>query len=46
MKSKYFNDYNKACQFNDKVDGQIQWGSDKGKQYWIVWYIDEEDKKK
>ena len=25
MKSKSFDDYQEACTFNDKVDGQIQW---------------------
>ena len=38
MKSKSFNNYDKASEFRDKVDGQIQWCRDKGKQYWIVWY--------
>ena len=38
MRGKQFNDYMKAVRFCDNVDGQIQWCSDKGKDYWIVWY--------
>ena len=38
MKTKIFNDYEKACAFNDIVDGQIQWCRHKRKSYWIVWY--------
>ena len=38
MKSKSFNDYDNACEFCDKVNGQIQWCSYKRKKYWIVWY--------
>ena len=38
MKSKEFDDYDKACEFRNKVDGQIQWCRYKRKQYWIVWY--------
>ena len=38
-----FTDYEKACAFNDKVGGQIQWCRRKGSQnqfhdYWLVWY--------
>lgn len=38
MKTKTFNDYEEACVFCDKVDGQIQWCSYKGNQYWTVWF--------
>lgn len=38
MKTKSFNDYAEACEFRDKVDGQIQWCSYKSEKYWIVWY--------
>lgn len=38
IKSKSFNNYSDACKFRDKVDGQTQWCSHKGTQYWIVWY--------
>ena len=38
MKVKEFDNYEIACNFRDKVDGQIQWTSYKGKQLWYVWY--------
>ena len=38
MKSKSFDDYDKACEFRDMVDGQIQWCTYKGNRYWLVWY--------
>lgn len=38
MKTKVFRNYEKACEFQDKVGGQIQWGSDKGEYYWTVWW--------
>lgn len=38
MKCKEFNDYEKACSFRDKVDGEIHWESRREKQYWTVWY--------
>lgn len=38
MNAKQFDDYDKACIFCDKVDGQIQWCSYKCRKYWIVWY--------
>jgi len=38
MLCKEFNDYDKACEFRDKVDGQTQWSIYKGNKYWIVWY--------
>lgn len=38
MKSKEFSNYEKVCEFRDKVDGQIQWTSWKGKKIWRVWY--------
>ena len=38
MKSKSFDNYQEACTFNDKVNGQIQWCTYKCKKYWIVWY--------
>lgn len=38
MKSKTFNNYQKACLFRDKVNGQTEWCSHNGKRYWIVWY--------
>ena len=40
MKCKEFNDYEKACSFRDKVNGEIHWGSRKDEQYWTVWYTD------
>ncbi len=44
MKCKEFNDYEKACIFRDKVDGEMHWVlvSRGGKQYWTwnVWYTD------
>lgn len=39
MKTKIFNDYEKACVFCDEVDGQIQWCFYNGDQYWIVWFL-------
>ena len=38
MLCKEFSDYDNACEFRDKVDGQIQWSIYKGNKYWIVWY--------
>lgn len=38
MKVKEFNDYEKACEFRDKVNGQTQWSRYKGKPIWYVWY--------
>ena len=38
MTSKSFGDYQEACIFNDKVNGQIQGCSYKHKKYWVVWY--------
>lgn len=38
MKVKEFDNYEKACEFRDKVNGQTQWTSYKGKQLWYVWY--------
>lgn len=38
MKSRSFNNYDKACAFRDKVDGITQWMSYKGEYYWIVWW--------
>ena len=42
MKSKTFNDYEKACKFRDRVNGQTQWCTYKSVTYWIVWYESEE----
>lgn len=38
MKVKEFDDYEKACEFRDEVDGQTYWTSCEGKQLWDVWY--------
>lgn len=38
MDVKEFSNYDKACEFRDKVGGQVQWSAHKGKQLWHVWY--------
>lgn len=39
MKMKEFDNYEKACEFRDKVDGYIQWTTSyKRKPLWYVWY--------
>ena len=38
LKWKEFSEYDKACAFRDKVDGQTEWCMHKGKRYWLVWY--------
>ena len=43
MKSRTFNDYEKACKFRDKVNGQTEWCSYKSVEYWIVWYESEHE---
>lgn len=44
MKFKSFNDYDEACEFRDKVDGQIQWNSYRdGTKDWTVWYSDKNE---
>ena len=38
MRVKEFSNYDKACEFRDKVGGQVEWSSYKGKPLWYVWY--------
>ena len=38
MRVKEFYNYEKACEFRDKVNGQTQWSSYKGKPIYYVWY--------
>lgn len=38
MRVKEFYNYEKACEFMDKVNGQTQWSSYKGKPIYYVWY--------
>lgn len=38
MNVKEFSNYDKACEFRDKVGGQVEWSSYKGKSLWYVWY--------
>lgn len=38
MRVKEFDNYEDACKFRDKVHGQTQWTSYKGKPLWYVWY--------
>lgn len=38
MNVKEFSNYDKACEFRDKVGGQVEWSSYKGKPLWYVWY--------
>lgn len=45
MRVKEFSDYDKACQFRDKVDGQTQHSQYKGKPIYYVWYSENVKKK-
>lgn len=38
MRVRSFEDYEKACEFRDKVGGQTQWSRYKCKPIWYVWY--------
>ena len=38
MKNKSFENYAKACEFRDKVNGQTEWCTYKSNDYWVVWY--------
>ena len=42
MNVKEFSDYDKACEFREKVGGQVEWSSYKGNPLWYVWYPKEE----
>ena len=45
MKSKEFSDYEKACAFQEKNGGQIEWCGWRGKRFWRVWYEEKEKEK-